>query len=102
VSLLGKRRAVEYRVFDLGHSTFGLHDSLEPPDLVGIATLRGGTGSLMEVRIRELCSLLLSTNDPDTIDMIGEQLRCAIHDHVEELRHHVNDLPIVTSMLKAS
>jgi len=56
----------------------------------------------MEARIRELCSLLLSTNDPDTTDMIGEQLRCAIHEHVEELRHQVSDLPIVTNMLKAS
>ena len=55
----------------------------------------------MEARIRELCSALLNTKDPDAIQMIGQQLRCAIHDHVEELRHTANDLPIVASMLQA-
>jgi len=56
----------------------------------------------MEARIKELCSQLLNTKDPDTIEKIGEELRCAIHDHVEELRHKVNDLPILTSILQTS
>jgi len=56
----------------------------------------------MEARIKELCSRLLNTKDPDSIEKIGEELRCAIHDHVEELRQQVDGLPIVTRMLQAS
>jgi len=56
----------------------------------------------MEARIKELCSRLLNTKHPDAIAEIGEELRCAIHDHVEELRHKVNDLPVVTSMLQTN
>ena len=72
------------------------------PGFVGNATFRSEIAHRMEARIRDLCSALLNTKEPESIEKIGEQLRCAIHDYVEEMRLQVNDLPIVTSMLQTS
>jgi hypothetical protein len=56
----------------------------------------------MEQRIKDLCSQLVSTRDPDEVQFIGEQLRSAIHEHVESLRHEVTGFPVLEAVLLAS
>ena len=41
----------------------------------------------MEQQIRELCSKLLKTHDPNEAKVVGERLRSAIHQHIHR-RHH--------------
>ncbi|HEV2396788.1 MAG TPA: hypothetical protein VGS27_07605 [Candidatus Sulfotelmatobacter sp.] len=50
---------------------------------------------MIEQRIKELCARLVSSSDPAEIEEIGEQLRSAIHEHVETLRQR---LPIAEAL----
>ncbi len=57
----------------------------------------------MERRIKELCRELMASQDPDRIEEIGNELRYAIHQHVENLRLEVTALPALdTALLKAA
>ena len=49
----------------------------------------------MEQRIRELCSELLTTKDTNEAHTIGEELRSAIHEHLENLRHDAEILTVL-------
>ena len=44
---------------------------------------------VMEQAIRDLCSQLLAAKDPKEAEMLGEQLRAAIHGHMVNLRRNV-------------
>ena len=94
--------AADNKVFALGLHTIRLQSLPEPLVWFGMLHFVWRDCSYMEARIRDLCSALLSTKEPEAIEKIGEQLRCAIHDHVEEMRLQVNDLPVVTNILRAS
>jgi hypothetical protein len=50
---------------------------------------------MIEQRIKELCSRLVNSVDPEEIQDIGQQLRSAIHEHVESLRHR---LPVAEAL----
>lgn len=54
----------------------------------------------LEQRIRDLCSELLSTQEPEIVEGLSEQLRRSIHEHVEDLRRRVDDLSITNHVLK--
>ena len=54
---------------------------------------------MSEQRIRNLCMDLFSTREPDEIEFIGEQLRSAIHEHVESLRSDLNALPLLEAIV---
>lgn len=51
--------------------------------------------AMIEERIKDLCSRLVNSSDPEEIEEIGEQLRSAIHEHVETLRQR---LPIAEAL----
>ena len=53
----------------------------------------------MEEEIRRLCWELQKTTDPDEMEALGEQLRCAIHEHIESLRVELNALPVLDAMV---
>jgi hypothetical protein len=53
----------------------------------------------MDERIRDLCSQLLRIQDSDIAEAVGEQFRSAIHEHVQYLRHGVDDLPVPEALL---
>lgn len=55
----------------------------------------------MEARIKKLCSQLLRTKEPEEAEVIGEQLRSAIHDHIENLRDDVIALPMLEAVLQS-
>ena len=48
-----------------------------------------------EEQIRELCAKLLTTKDTIEAHTIGEELRSAIHEHIENLRQQAEILPIL-------
>ncbi len=48
----------------------------------------------MEKRIKDLCSRLSNAKDRTEVEEIGEQLRSAIHDYIENMRHRVEKLAI--------
>lgn len=53
----------------------------------------------MEQQISTLCSQLLRTQDPDEAEVIGEQLRSAIHVYVEDLRYEAGTtIPVLNAM----
>ena len=43
----------------------------------------------MEQAIRDLCSQLLTAKDSQQAELLGEQLRAAIHEHMAEIRRNV-------------
>lgn len=53
----------------------------------------------MEEEIRRLCWELQKTTDPDEMEALGEQLRDAIHEHVESLRLELNALPVIDAIV---
>ena len=53
----------------------------------------------MEQRVRNLCAQLLATRDLEETESIGEQLRSAIHEEIESLRHEVHSLPVLDAMV---
>ena len=53
----------------------------------------------MELRIKELCSELVISQDPERIEEIGNELRYAIHQHVESLRGEATSLPALETVL---
>jgi hypothetical protein len=46
----------------------------------------------MEKRIKDLCSQLSKAKDKTEVEEIGEQLRSAIHEYIENMRHKVDKL----------
>jgi|SRR5579859_1407416 len=55
---------------------------------------------VMEQPINELCSELLRSQNPTEAEFIGEQLRSAIHEHVENLRDTVIALPALDALVQ--
>ena len=55
-----------------------------------------------EQRIRELCLQLRDARDEGRIEEIGNELRAAIHEHVESLRHEVTALPTLETFAHAA
>lgn len=53
----------------------------------------------MEERILKLCAQLLATEDPQKAQAVAFDLRVAIHDHIEELRQRVNEIPALIEPL---
>jgi hypothetical protein len=43
----------------------------------------------LEQAIRDLCLQLLNAKDSEEAEVIGEQLRSAIHEHMADLRRNV-------------
>lgn len=56
----------------------------------------------MEQRIKDLCTELMASRDPDRIEQIGEELRHAIHQHIETLRTEAQEFPMLQTLLIAS
>jgi hypothetical protein len=46
-------------------------------------------------RIRELCEQLITSEDPVAAQVVADELRRAIHTHVEALRASLNEIPAV-------
>jgi len=55
----------------------------------------------MQQQIKDLCSELLRAKDPNETEAIGENLRSAIHDHIENLRHDVMTLPMLETVFRS-
>jgi len=47
-------------------------------------------------RIKDLCAELSSSSDPDRVKDISSQLQLAIHEHIEDLRARLLDVPAAT------
>jgi hypothetical protein len=63
-------------------------DHLQPParTLLGSLLSSFSRSRRLEDRIRKLCAQAKTTTDPDELSIILDQLRTALHDHVERLR----------------
>lgn len=55
-----------------------------------------------EDRITSLCNKLISTSDQDEARAIGRKLQDAIHEHIENIRAKVTELPVTKVELFAA
>ena len=46
----------------------------------------------VENKIRDLCLRLLASDQPEEFHALAEELRTALHLHVEEMRRHANQI----------
>ena len=53
----------------------------------------------MEKRIRELCQILLNTEDEAVFRAAADELRQALHQHIEELRDQTRQLGVADRIL---
>jgi hypothetical protein len=54
----------------------------------------------LEQRIRELCEILLATEDEAVFHAAAEELRQTLHQHIEDLRDQTHQLEIANRLLK--
>jgi len=47
-------------------------------------------------RIKDLCAELSSSSDPERLQDISSELQLAIHEHIEDLRQRLLDVPAAT------
>lgn len=47
----------------------------------------------VEEEVRMLCGQLLDAEDPSAVQAISQKLQSAIHEHIEELRSKVLEIP---------
>ena len=53
----------------------------------------------LEQRIRELCLRLIATDESGEFEVLAQQLREAIHAHIQELRCNADRLALVHELL---
>lgn len=53
----------------------------------------------MEQQIRELCLRLLTTDEPDEFHTLAEELRGALHSHIEDMRERAKLLALADRLL---
>ena len=53
----------------------------------------------LEQRIRELCLRLIATDESGEFEALAQDLRDALHSHIEELRRNADRLALVNQLL---